>query len=174
MWKDVAGRETTGAVIDMSFVKAQRINLSCGLCRQEGACTQCAMKKCFASFHPLCARGAGFKTERHVSQDGRHLWFCKTHSGERWEGSRLDAAGKGNGLGDASGKKAKGGKSSRKAKASRKGKNVEVVVAPNVVVGATETPEATETPVVVADETAVVATPEEKLVANGEAEKVGE
>lgn len=174
VWKDVAGRETTGAVIDMSFVKAQRINLRCGLCRQEGACTQCAMKKCFASFHPLCARGAGFKTERHVSQDGRHLWFCKTHSGERWEGSRLDAAGKGNGLGDASGKKAKGGKSLRKAKASRKGKNVEVIVAPNVVVGATETPKATETPVVVADETAVMAKPEEKLVANGEAEKVGE
>ena len=43
-----------------------------------------------------------------------------------------------------------------------------------MVVGATETPEATETPVVVADETAVMAKPEEKLVANGEAEKVGE
>jgi SWI/SNF-related matrix-associated actin-dependent regulator of chromatin subfamily A member 5 len=95
VWKDVPGRETRGAVVDMSFVKAPRINLTCSLCAQEGACTQCAMRKCFATFHPLCARGAGFATERHASQDGRHLWFCRTHSGERWGEKRREAAGMG-------------------------------------------------------------------------------
>ena len=116
VWKDVPGRETRGAVIDMSFVKAQRINLTCSLCKQEGACTQCAMKKCFATFHPLCARGAGFATERHATQDGRHLWFCETHSGERWSARRREAAG----IGDAGGGKTPGERKASKRKASKK------------------------------------------------------
>jgi SWI/SNF-related matrix-associated actin-dependent regulator of chromatin subfamily A member 5 len=116
VWKDVPGRETRGAVVDMSFVKAPRINLSCSLCKQEGACTQCAMRKCFATFHPLCARGAGFATERHASQDGRHLWFCRTHSGERWGEKRREAAGMG-GPGNAGDKR---DKRSSKKKASKK------------------------------------------------------
>ena len=115
VWKDVPGRETKGAVIDMSFVKAQRINLTCSLCAQEGACTQCAMKKCFATFHPLCARGAGFASERHATQDGRHLWFCKTHSGERWGAQRLEAAGRGGGTASGKGERKKARKASRKA-----------------------------------------------------------
>ena len=118
VWKDVPGRETRGAVIDMSFVKSQRINLTCSLCKQEGACTQCAMKKCFATFHPLCARGAGFKSERHATQDGRQLWFCKTHSGERWGAQRLEAAGRGEGKTEE--RKAK--KASRKASRKASGK----------------------------------------------------
>jgi SWI/SNF-related matrix-associated actin-dependent regulator of chromatin subfamily A member 5 len=93
VWKDVPGRETRGAVVDMSFVKAPRINLSCSLCKQEGACTQCAMRKCFATFHPLCARGAGFATERHASQDGRHLWFCRRTRASA--GGRRDARRRG-------------------------------------------------------------------------------
>ena len=116
VWKDVPGRESRGAVIDMSFVKAQRINLTCSLCKQEGACTQCAMKKCFATFHPLCARGAGFATERHATQDGRHLWFCETHSGERWSARRREAAG----IGDAVGGKTPGERKASKRKASKK------------------------------------------------------
>jgi hypothetical protein len=116
VWKDVPGRETRGAVVDMSFVKAPRINLTCSLCAQEGACTQCAMRKCFATFHPLCARGAGFATERHLSQDGRHLWFCRTHSGERWGEKRREAAGMG-GPGNAGDKR---DKRSSKKKASKK------------------------------------------------------
>ena len=80
--KDAPGREGKPPLIDMSFVKAARINLRCSLCGQEGACTQCAMRKCFASFHPLCARAAGFAWERHA-QDGRPVMFCKTHSGDR-------------------------------------------------------------------------------------------
>jgi hypothetical protein len=51
------------------------------------------MKKCFASFHPLCARASGFKRDRHVS-DGRPVIFCKTHSQDRWEEGRRVAAGK--------------------------------------------------------------------------------
>ena len=133
VWKDLVGRELKGALVDMSFVKASRINLTCTLCGLEGACTQCAMKKCFHSFHPLCARGAGFATERHEGQDGRHLWFCSTHSGERWGDARLDAAGKGDGGGDVSlKKKAKTGGSTRKAKTSRKGKAVEAGAVPVV------------------------------------------
>ena len=80
-------------LIDMSFVKGARMNLQCSLCDQEGACTQCAMKKCYASFHPLCARASGFAVERHVS-DGRPMMFCKTHSGERWLEQRRVTAGK--------------------------------------------------------------------------------
>uniref|UniRef100_A0A7S0NHQ2 PHD-type domain-containing protein n=1 Tax=Micromonas pusilla TaxID=38833 RepID=A0A7S0NHQ2_MICPS len=80
-------------LIDMSFVKGARMNLRCSLCDQEGACTQCAMKKCYASFHPLCARASGFAVERHVS-DGRPMMFCKTHSGERWLEQRRVTAGK--------------------------------------------------------------------------------
>ena len=80
-------------LIDMSFVKGARMNLRCSLCDQEGACTQCAMKKCYASFHPLCARASGFAVERHVS-DGRPMVFCKTHSGERWLEQRRVTAGK--------------------------------------------------------------------------------
>ena len=91
--KDAPGREGKPPLIDMSFVKAARINLRCSLCGQEGACTQCAMRKCFASFHPLCARAAGFAWERHA-QDGRPVMFCKTHSGDRWAEGRRVAAGK--------------------------------------------------------------------------------
>ena len=91
--KDAPGREGKPPLIDMSFVKAARINLRCSLCGQEGACTQCAMRKCFASFHPLCARAAGFACERHA-QDGRPVMFCKTHSGDRWAEGRRVAAGK--------------------------------------------------------------------------------
>ena len=40
--KDAPGREGKPPLIDMSFVKAARINLRCSLCGQEGACTQCA------------------------------------------------------------------------------------------------------------------------------------
>ena len=89
-----ARRPGDAPTIDMSFVKAARINLTCGLCGQEGACTQCAMRKCFASFHPLCARAEGFATETHAGEGGRPLYFCKTHSGERWAEQRLASAGK--------------------------------------------------------------------------------
>ena len=92
--KDAPGREGQPPLVDMSFVKAARINLRCSLCDQEGACTQCAMRKCFASFHPLCARASGFKWERHALEDGRPVMFCKTHSGDRWAEGRRVAAGK--------------------------------------------------------------------------------
>ena len=80
-------------LIDMSFVKGARMNLRCSLCDQEGACTQCAMKKCYASFHPLCARASGFANERHA-EDGRPMMFCKVHSGDRWAEQRRLTAGK--------------------------------------------------------------------------------
>ena len=41
--KDAPGREGKPPLIDMSFVKAARINLRCSLCGQEGACAQCAI-----------------------------------------------------------------------------------------------------------------------------------
>jgi hypothetical protein len=56
--RDAPGREGQPPLIDMSFVKGARMNLRCSLCDQEGACTQCAMKKCYVSFHPLCARAS--------------------------------------------------------------------------------------------------------------------
>jgi hypothetical protein len=64
----------------------------------------------------LCARGAGFETERHATQDGRHLWFCGTHSGERWSARRREAAG----IGDAVGGKTPGERKASKRKASKK------------------------------------------------------
>ena len=81
-------------LIDMSFVKGARMNLSARCATTGGGRVhQCAMKKCYTSFHPLCARASGFAVERHVS-DGRPMMFCKTHSGERWLEQRRVTAGK--------------------------------------------------------------------------------
>ncbi|KAL4440395.1 hypothetical protein ABPG75_003396 [Micractinium tetrahymenae] len=50
-----------GVVKDLHKVKPQRYGLKCQFCQQRnaGACMQCCEPKCFASFHPLCARQAG-------------------------------------------------------------------------------------------------------------------
>jgi len=42
-----------------------RLSLRCGICRQpHGACVQCAGgAKCYATYHPLCARGRGYRME---------------------------------------------------------------------------------------------------------------
>jgi hypothetical protein len=60
MIHDNPGSKGQPPLIDMSLVKGARINLRCSLCQQEGACTQCAMKKCYTSFHPLCARAGAY------------------------------------------------------------------------------------------------------------------
>ncbi|GAB4814051.1 hypothetical protein N2152v2_001097 [Parachlorella kessleri] len=60
-----------GVITGIQEVKAARLKLACRVCGQQyGSCVQCSgSKKCYASFHPLCAWGAGFKMELVVDYD---------------------------------------------------------------------------------------------------------
>ena len=69
--------------IDASKLTSSRMTLKCEICGEEGACTQCAMKKCFKAFHPLCARGSQNAWLRRAGT-GQPMVFCSTHSSERW------------------------------------------------------------------------------------------
>ena len=52
-------------------VHRSRFGLACQVCRQaHGACTQCCEPRCYASFHPLCAREAGYKMEVRCGEGG--------------------------------------------------------------------------------------------------------
>ena len=51
-----------------ALLRAQaRFSLACGICkRKHGACIQCAgSHRCFAAYHPLCARMAGYSMKIH-------------------------------------------------------------------------------------------------------------
>ena len=69
--------------IDASKLTSSRMTLKCEICEEEGACTQCAMKKCYKAFHPLCARGSKNAWLRRAGT-GQPMVFCSTHSSERW------------------------------------------------------------------------------------------
>ncbi|EFN53929.1 hypothetical protein CHLNCDRAFT_13553, partial [Chlorella variabilis] len=53
-----------GLVQGVQKVHRSRFQLTCQLCRQQhGACMQCCETRCYAGFHPLCARQAGYQME---------------------------------------------------------------------------------------------------------------
>eukprot|EP00887_Chlorella_sp_A99_P002328 scaffold10.g2328.t1 len=48
-----------GAIRGLEDIHASRFRITCALCRQpHGACVQCCDPRCYAAFHPLCARQA--------------------------------------------------------------------------------------------------------------------
>ena len=48
-----------GLIQGLGAVHRSRFNITCGLCKQpHGACVQCCDPRCYAAFHPLCARQA--------------------------------------------------------------------------------------------------------------------
>ena len=57
--------ETVEPVDGIARIGRARLSLRCGICRQPyGACVQCAGgAKCYATYHPLCARGRGYRME---------------------------------------------------------------------------------------------------------------
>ncbi|KAF6257464.1 PHD-zinc-finger like domain-containing protein [Scenedesmus sp. NREL 46B-D3] len=58
----VADQDTMEPIIGASRVGKDRRSLLCSICSQPyGACIQCAgSSKCYAAFHPTCARDAGY------------------------------------------------------------------------------------------------------------------
>ena len=52
-------------------VHRSRFKMTCQICQQPyGACVQCCDPRCYAGFHPLCARQEGYKMEV------RAAFFC--------------------------------------------------------------------------------------------------
>jgi hypothetical protein len=60
-----ADPERVEPIDGVSRVGRARLALRCGICRQpHGACVQCAGgARCYATYHPLCARGRGYLME---------------------------------------------------------------------------------------------------------------
>lgn len=87
------GRDEDGyPIVDMSSTKAARMNLKCSVCNETGACTQCAMHKCFHAFHPLCAR-ANEQVVLRQALSGQPMAFCKAHSDPEFEQQRFLTCG---------------------------------------------------------------------------------
>ena len=59
-----------GLVTGLSSVSSSRRRLTCQICRQpHGACMQCCSPNCFASFHIMCARQAGYTLQLEADFD---------------------------------------------------------------------------------------------------------
>jgi hypothetical protein len=71
-----------------------RRNLQCIVCKERtGACIQCSLGQCRASFHPLCARNAGLQMELVSCNDTVEMKaFCVKHSRVRQDASGTPAA----------------------------------------------------------------------------------
>jgi len=79
-------------IIDMTHTKPSRMNLKCSVCDEVGACTQCAMHKCFNAFHPLCVRANGQVALRQAD-NGQPMTFCTAHSAPEFEQQRYLTCG---------------------------------------------------------------------------------
>lgn len=79
-------------MVDMSQIKSTRMNLKCSVCDEVGACTQCAMHKCFHAFHPLCSRGNNHVSLRQAIT-GQPMAFCQAHSAPEFEKQRFLTCG---------------------------------------------------------------------------------
>ena len=79
-------------IVDMSHTKPSRMNLKCSVCEEVGACTQCAMHKCFNAFHPLCVRANGQVALRQADT-GQPMAFCTAHSAPEFEQQRYLTCG---------------------------------------------------------------------------------
>ncbi|XP_024542933.1 histone-lysine N-methyltransferase TRX1 [Selaginella moellendorffii] len=71
----------------VSTIHKERWKLTCSVCRvSHGACIQCSHHQCMTSYHPLCARAAGFSMEiQDDDGDGlekplKLLSFCSKHN----------------------------------------------------------------------------------------------
>jgi hypothetical protein len=79
-------------IVDMLLVQSKRMKLKCSVCEEIGACTQCAMHKCYNAFHPLCAR-ADKQIMLRQAASGQPMVFCKAHSAPEFEQQRFLTCG---------------------------------------------------------------------------------
>lgn len=78
-----------------------RLALQCMLCkRKHGACIQCAgSRKCYATYHPLCARDAGYTMTIHIASKEEAGGEGAAAAGGKGAGGGGGGGGAGNGGG---------------------------------------------------------------------------
>ena len=68
-FQDIANMEPVDGI---RRIGQGRWSLKCVVCKQEyGSCIQCSDKKCYAAYHPLCARAAGFRMGLEMVAEGQ-------------------------------------------------------------------------------------------------------
>ncbi|XP_034905108.1 uncharacterized protein [Populus alba] len=63
---------------------AKEINICCVCCHRHGVCVKCSAGHCQATFHPTCARSAGFYMNvKTLNGKMQHKAYCEKHSLEQ-------------------------------------------------------------------------------------------